>query len=87
MFSKKVRLLALISISSIVLSSCGLPRHDTAAIVVDTTDNTKLEQAKQKLKQSSISVNNGVIIYKDTRRYDSAPVARRRAQNDYIFGN
>ena len=78
MFLKQIELFLLICVSVFLL--CGCQIHNSTIILKDKT--------KEKSKiESSVRVENGVIIYKDTKKYDTSKIPKEGdKEEDYIFG-
>lgn len=78
MMTKNVKLVIVIAGSSFLLSACSIQE---GSIVFKKREPPKVNT------ESAISVKDGVIIYKDTKKYDTSKIKPQKTSQNYIFGN
>lgn len=77
MLSKQIKLFIIVGVSACLVCGCQV-RSSTIVLKDKSKEKTKTE--------SAVRVENGVIIYKDTQKYDTSKIpSTEEKQEDYIF--
>ncbi len=78
MISKQIKLIMIVGVCAFLLCGCQV-RSSTIVLKDKTKEKPKTE--------SAVRVENGVIIYKDTKKYDTSKIPKEGdKEEDYIFG-
>lgn len=79
MLLNRIKLITIVCLVAFFLSGCSSGK---STIVFHSQKKEHKTQA-----ESSVRVENGVIIYKDTKKYDTSIIDPKDDKKDYIFGN